>query len=81
MEDITVSIELHEEPPNDSKCDAEKKQVRNTFIVQLLVTTSIIAFAVYEIASTGKMPDKNSLYFGMVTGMVSLYLPQPKLFK
>lgn len=80
-DDIVINIDMiPQEQEQTQNCDAQKKEIRNRFIVQIFSTTAVIGFCVYSIISDGKLPNKDSIIYMLLGGLGGLYLPAPKVF-
>jgi cytochrome b561 len=79
MEEIKNDIEKNEDAVWESCC--LKVNVHAVlYFTQLAVMLIGITFSIYQITNLSRCEDQTP-YFGLLTSLIGIFLPSPKLFK
>jgi hypothetical protein len=74
MDHVTVNIIN----PAESEEEAEET-CRYKFFVQFGVCLLVVGFAVFSIVTSGDDWSEKDIYIAVISAIVGLYLPQPKI--
>jgi hypothetical protein len=79
MEEINKDIEKNENVVWESLCFRINVHAV-LYFTQLTVMLIAITFSIYQITNLTRCEDQTT-YFGLLTSLIGIFLPSPKLFK
>ena len=79
MEEIKKDIENNDTVVWESCCLKVNVQAV-VYFTQLAVMLISITFSIYQITNSTRCEDQTP-YFGLLTSLIGIFLPSPKLFK